>query len=85
MNAQDRKTVSSLISQLEELQSKFENIKSEVEELANAEQEKFDNMTENLQQTEKGQAIESAASTLNDAANSDNIEEMMDALNNIEQ
>jgi septal ring factor EnvC (AmiA/AmiB activator) len=84
MNAADRKQVSDLVSKLEELNQQFEDVKTSIEELAEAEQEKFDNLTEGLQASEKGQAIEAAAGALIDAASADSIQDAIDALGNIE-
>lgn len=60
MNAKDRQEASAILSELEGLQSRLET-------LADAEQEKFDNMSEGLQASERGQAIELSASNLADA------------------
>jgi len=75
MNAQDRKAVSGIVSELEALRSEMEALRSQVEdigtrlrELADAEQDKFDNLSEGLQSSDNGQAIEEAASNLSDAA-----------------
>ena len=84
MNAQDRKAVSDIVSKLEELQSQFESIKEEIQNLADDEQGKYNNLSEGLQQSEKGQAIEQAASTLEEAAGADSVQDALDALGNIE-
>ena len=68
MNAADRKTIDILKGKLADLQSQTEDVAGELRTLADAEQEKFDNLTEGLQQAESGQAIEMAAQTLDDAA-----------------
>lgn len=60
MNAKDRKVLSDALDNLR-------GIEGIISQLADAEQEKFDNMTEGLQQNEKGQAIEAAAQALSDA------------------
>lgn len=75
MNAKDRKEVSAIVSELEGLQARLQ-------ELADAEQEKFDNMSEGLQAGERGQAIETAAGELSSAA--DAVQEALDALGNLE-
>lgn len=88
MNADDRKKVSELTSQLEAAKAQVENIGSELSDMADAEQEKFDNMSEGLQQSETGQKIEAAAEALReaaDAAESGNAAYALDALGNIEQ
>ena len=87
MNAQDRKAISGLVSELEALRSQVEDVGARLRELADAEQDKFDNMNEGLQAADNGQAIEEAASNLSDAADaaeSGNIEEALDALGNLE-
>lgn len=87
MNKADRKVVSDAVSQLEELKAKIENIGVDVRALADAEQEKFDNMSEGLQQGERGQAIEEAAGALSEAADaleSGNVDEALEALGRIE-
>ena len=55
MNAQDRKKVSDIKSRLEALHAQFEDLKFEIQDLADDEQQKFDGMSEGLQQTDKGQ------------------------------
>lgn len=55
MNKQDKK-------QLQEAINLLENAKSILQTLADAEQEKFDNLSEGLQQSEKGQKFEEDAS-----------------------
>ena len=63
MNAKDRKKVGEWIDTLIDM-------KSEIEEMQEAEQDKYDNMPEGLQDSEKGEALEEAANTLEEAANS---------------
>lgn len=67
MNKNDRKRLAELIDQIQALVN-------EVDEIGQSEQEKFDNLTEGLQQSERGQqyqevadAIESACSDIEDA------------------
>lgn len=71
MNKQDRKEVEEIIALLEDAQSRIEG-------LGEAEQEKFDNLSEGLQQAERGQKMEEAASTLSDIACS--ITDVIDSL-----
>jgi hypothetical protein len=59
MNDKGRKLIAKWIQALEDIQSEMETM---VEE----EQEKFDNLSEGLQQAESGQAMEAAAATLGD-------------------
>jgi uncharacterized coiled-coil DUF342 family protein len=87
MNAADRKQVAALVAHLEELMSQASAIGEEIRELADAEQEKYDNMSEGLQQGDRGQAIEAAAQALSsaaDAADEGNVVEALENLNNIE-
>lgn len=67
MNANDRKRITKLIEELELFNGKLEDIKNQIEELRDAEQEKFDNMSDGLQQSDRGQAIEASASYLDEA------------------
>ena len=60
MNNERRKEIAAILEKVTELRGK-------VEDLQNAEQEAFDNMPEGLQQSERGQACENAASRLDDA------------------
>lgn len=57
MNAQRRKEIQTVLNELADLRSR-------VETLQNDEQEAFDNMPESLQQSDRGQASEGAASSL---------------------
>lgn len=61
MNADRRK-------KLDEIRSKLEDAKWELESVASDERDAFDNMPESLQQGERGQAVEQAADTLDEAA-----------------
>jgi hypothetical protein len=53
-----------------------------LEELASEEQEKYDNMPESLQSSERGEVYESAASTLTNSAEtlSDVVEKLMELI-----
>lgn len=72
MNAARRKELDKAFSQIEEAKSIIEAVKDE-------EQEAFDGMPENMQQGDRGSAMESAVSNLEDA-----IGEMENVLANIE-
>ena len=61
MNKKDRKRVSDMLEQIE-------GIASELEEMGEAEQEKYDNLPEGLQDSEQGENIQQAADYLQDAA-----------------
>lgn len=74
MNQKQKDTLNKFIGTLEEIKSEVENAQSE-------EQDKFDNMSEGLQQTERGQAIEQAASDLGDVVNS--LENAISELTNV--
>lgn len=63
MNTSDRKELDKAIALLEEA-------KIIIESIAEQEQEKFDNLTEGLQQSERGQRFEEVSSNLNDQASS---------------
>lgn len=83
MNKADRKKVAALKAKLEDLQNEAARIGEEIQELADAEREKFDNMPEGLQQSESGQKIEQAADALAEAAASEDIQQTIDALDSI--
>lgn len=72
MNAQRRKSIQEVIDQLTDLQSTVENLKDE-------EQEAYDNLPENLQGSERGEAMSEAADNLDSAYNS--IDEVLEYLN----
>lgn len=63
MNQKQRDSLNALIGKLEE-------IKAEVETAQQEEQDKFDNLSEGLQQAERGQAMEQAAQSLEEVVNS---------------
>lgn len=60
MNNQRRKEIETVLDELAALRSR-------VEDLQNEEQESYDNMPEGLQQSERGEKAEQAASRLEDA------------------
>ena len=74
MNNQDRK-------QLDEAIDLLEQAKAIIESISEQEQEKFDNLSENLQQSEKGQRFEEVSSELADVVS--NLEEAIDAIENV--
>lgn len=76
MNDLDRK-------RLQEAKQLVEDARSTVEALASDEQEKFDNLSEGLQASEKGQKLEATASNLADLAN--DLENLLDAFDNVEE
>lgn len=74
MNKYRRNELSKLINNLED-------IKAKIEELHSEEQECFDNMPENLQNSEKGENMQSVLYSFDEAESS--IDETLDALNEI--
>ncbi len=73
MNSQRRKAIDAILKDLEKLQQAIEglpgtdDIKASIEGLAEEEREYHDNMHENLQGGERGQAAEEAANSLEEA------------------
>ena len=63
MNKTQRKQLSVILTVLE-------GVKADLEMMSEEEQEKFDDLTEGLQASEKGQAMEDAARELQSAADS---------------
>jgi response regulator of citrate/malate metabolism len=51
-----------------EIISKLEDVRQELEELSQEEQDKFDNLSEGLQQTEKGEELSKGAEDFADFA-----------------
>lgn len=87
MNKAQREEVAKLVGQLADLKSQAETIGQALGDLASDEQGKFDNMPEGLQQSDNGQAIETAAQTLSEAADfaeSGDIGAAIDALEGLE-
>lgn len=81
MNAATRKQIATLVAQLEEIKGSIDAIKDEVSSLQSEEQDKFDNLTEGLQQAESGQKIEAAANALQECDGSfDEVESAIDAI-----
>ena len=74
MNAQGRKEIAKYIATLEEIKDKLEFMQED-------EQDKFDNMPEGLQESERGEAMQEAIEVLGDAVSS--LEEAIDRLNEV--
>ena len=74
MNKNNRKDLEKAIQLLQEAQSIIENIASE-------EREKYDNLTEGLQQTERGMKYEETADELESVVS--DIENSIDSINDI--
>lgn len=65
---------------LEELGGKLGELKSELENLRDEETEYYDNMPENLQNTERGESSEVAESLMSDA-----LDNLASAIGNLEE
>ena len=74
MNKENRADLQKAISLMEDAKEIIERIKD-------GEQEKYDNLSEGLQQSEKGQKFEEAASTLGEVY--DQLEGSIDSINDI--
>lgn len=68
MNNTQRKTLKTVISKLDELQGQLSSFIEEITNEAEAEREKFDNMSDGLQQSENGQLLHDTADTLEEIA-----------------
>lgn len=71
MNNTRRKAIQNIMDKLEELMEEIEAIKDE-------EQEAYDNLPESLQNSERGEAMDSAVYNLDDAA--ENVQLVIDTL-----
>lgn len=67
MNAQRRKALKAVITKLEDLESLRQEIKEELEDIMDEEQESFDNMPEGLQESDRGQQMQEYISTMEGA------------------
>ena len=74
MNAQGRKEIAKYVATLEEIKDKLETMRSE-------EEDKFDNMPEGLQESERGEAMQEAIENLESAT--DSLQEAIDTLEDI--
>ena len=85
MNNQRRKAINDLLERLQGLS--VEDMVSEAESIRDEEQEYFDNMPEGLQQSERGQNAEAAASALDEAVDSINEinEQLQEAISKLEE
>ena len=68
----------SLKEELDGFQEKLESYQSDIEGLSDEERMKFDNLPEGLQESERGEAYEIAADTLDEAAS--NLEDAVGSL-----
>jgi len=74
MNKQTRKEIEKLVESLDEIKCSVENIQAD-------EEEKYDNLPESIQDSDRGDEFQNAIDTLEGAAQS--IEEAIDYLNEI--
>ncbi len=74
MNKLDRKNLEQAIAFLNDA-------KSIIEDIASQERDKFDNLSEGLQQSDRGQAMEENADDLESV--NDDIENVIDAIENV--
>jgi hypothetical protein len=77
MNKAQRKALDSIIYDIEALD--LSSVEANLQEQQEAEQEKFDNLSEGLQQSEMGQTIEAAANALEEA-----LDAIQEAIGNLE-
>lgn len=93
MNNDRRKTISRIVADLEKLRkesseaistltSNLENLKEDITDVRNDEQEAFDNLPEGLQSSEKGSSMEEGISAIDGCA--DATEELLDVLKNLD-
>ena len=82
MNKADRKCLVEAFANFEQAKAWIAEAHAVCESLASAEREKFDNMSEGLQQGERGQGIEAAADTLDEMTN--NLQQAIDALDSVD-
>lgn len=74
MNAQRRKAIAKIKDQLDDL-------RLELEELAQEERDAFGNLPESIQYSERGEAMEQAADGMDEQAS--NLQDIIDALDEI--
>lgn len=86
MNAQRRKALKAVITKLEDMDSLRQEIKEELEDVMDEEQESFDNMPEGLQESDRGQQMQEYISTIegviDDLSNMD-IDDLADQIREI--
>jgi hypothetical protein len=74
MNAQGRKEIAKYIASLEEIKNNLDSMREE-------EEDKFDNMPEGIQESERGEDMQEAIENLEEAVS--NLEDTIDILNEI--
>ena len=67
MNNTRRKTISRILTRLTEISEEIESILSDIELVKDEEEESFENIPENLQESDRYQAREAAVDNLNNA------------------
>ena len=67
MNKQQRKRISDAIRVLQEAYDTIDQVYGELDAIKYEEQEKFDNLSEGLQESEMGETMQNAIDTLDDA------------------
>ena len=85
MRQATRKRLAVIRSELESYRLKVEDLGAELREMAEREQESYDNLPEGLQQADRGQEMSENASALDDAANAAEIGNAGDAWEAIEK
>lgn len=90
MNKDRRAAIAALKEKFGAIQNQISELRSDIEELEMEEQEYLDNMPENFQQGERGQAAEEVISHLDDAGNgadtiSNDLDTLMESLENAAQ
>lgn len=86
MNKPRRKEIEKIEAQIASLKSTATQIKAEIESVRADEDEAFENLSENLQQGDKGEAMQTASSNLEESEQQlDDIESSCDeAIRNLE-
>lgn len=80
MNATTRKTLSALTSRLEEMHAECDDIAQTLDDMVDACEERFDNMTDTRQASDAGQELASELSDLRDAKEAMEAYHVSDAL-----
>jgi prefoldin subunit 5 len=78
MNNEQRKRLTDIQNQIVSFDDSIDTLRLELEDLMDEERNKFDNLPEGLQQSEKGEKIDECATTLESAM--DELESAIDSL-----
>lgn len=84
MNKERRKAIEALIERVDALRGEIDTLASDIGEVASEERDYYDNMPENFQSSDRGQAAEAAADALDEAQSmceSIAFDEVIDSLN----